>query len=132
MQEVRHHLRESLVLTMARCDQGYICEVCGDEVGDIRDSDLYLRYVIGEVPVRELLATRERHIRCNPVAAQFIVHEDFAPVFVEGDFDRRLFEPSDMQPRIDLMTRGWLRLQELAEQAQSIPLPEYPLPEFQG
>ena len=115
---------------MARCDQGYICEVCGDEVEDIRESDLYLRYVIGEVPVRELLATRERHIRCNPVMAQFIVHDDFEPVIVEGDFDRRLFESSDMQPRIDLITRGWLRLQELAEQAQSIPLPEYPLPEY--
>ena len=29
---------------MARCDQGYLCDVCGDEVENIRESDLYLRF----------------------------------------------------------------------------------------
>jgi hypothetical protein len=117
---------------MARCDQGYLCEVCGLEVESIRESDLYLRYVIGELPARELLATPERHIRCNPVTAQFIEHPDFEPVLVEGDFDRRLFDSAEMAPRLELITRGWMRLQELAEQAQSIPLPHYPLPEFRN
>ena len=32
---------------MAKCDQGYICDVCGDEVEEIIESDLYLRYVVG-------------------------------------------------------------------------------------
>jgi hypothetical protein len=42
----------------------------------------------------------------------------------------RLFDPADVAVRENLMTRGWLRLQELAEKAQTVPLPEYPLPEF--
>ena len=79
----------------------------------------------------ELLGTPERHLRCNPVVAQFITHPDFAPVTVEGDFDRRLFDPADIVDRETLLTRGWLRLQELAELAQTVPLPYYPLPEFQ-
>ena len=40
---------------MAKCDQGYMCEVCGDEVEDITGSDLYLRYVLGEVEARHLM-----------------------------------------------------------------------------
>ena len=34
---------------MALCEQGYLCEVCGEEVETIDESDLYLRYVLGEV-----------------------------------------------------------------------------------
>ena len=117
---------------MARCDQGYLCDVCGEEVENIRESDLYLRFVIGELPSKQLLAAPERHLRCNPVTAQFIEHPDFDPVIVEGDFDKRLFDPADVQTRVALVTRGWLRLQELAEQAQTVPLPEYPLPEFRS
>lgn len=115
---------------MARCDQGYLCEVCGDEVENIRESDLYLRFVIGELSPKELLAAPERHLRCNPVVAQFIVDEAFSPVVVEGDFDKRLFEPADVSAREQLITRGWHRLQELAELATTVPLPHYPLPEF--
>ena len=39
---------------MARCDQGYLCIVCGEEVENIEDSGLYLRYIIGEVQEAEL------------------------------------------------------------------------------
>ena len=38
---------------MARCDQGYLCEVCGEEVEDISNSDLYLRFIIGEIDSRQ-------------------------------------------------------------------------------
>lgn len=41
---------------MARCDQGYLCDVCGEEVESIRESDLYLRFVTGELSSNELLA----------------------------------------------------------------------------
>ena len=34
---------------MAKCEQGYMCDVCGKDVEDITDSDLYLRYILGEV-----------------------------------------------------------------------------------
>ncbi len=110
---------------MAKCDQGYLCEVCGEEVEDITDSDLYLRYVIGEVDHGSLLSAPERHLRCNPVQAQFIVNENFDAVVVDGPFDKRLLDLEDAQKREDLVTRGWQRLQEIRE--QSIPLSEYPL-----
>jgi hypothetical protein len=115
---------------MARCEQGYLCDVCGEEVESIRESDLYLRFVIGELPSRQLLAAPERHLRCNPVNAQFIEDPDFAPVYATGFFDRRELDPQYVQQRTLLITRGWKRLLELADNAQSVPLPDYPLPEF--
>ena len=69
---------------MAKCEEGYLCDVCGGDVAEITDSDLYLRFVIGDVDPETLHTLRERHIRCNPVLAQFIVDDDFAPVAVEG------------------------------------------------
>ena len=39
---------------MAKCDEGYRCEVCGGDVEVVTESDLYLRFVLGEVPL-ELL-----------------------------------------------------------------------------
>jgi hypothetical protein len=112
---------------MARCEQGYLCEVCGDEVEDIADSDLYLRYVVGEIDARALLSAPERHIRCNPVQAQFIVDEQFEPVVVDGPFAKKNLDAEDVRRREDLITRGWKRLQEL--QQLGIPVSEYPLPE---
>ena len=32
---------------MAKCEEGYLCDVCGGDVEEITDSDLYLRFVIG-------------------------------------------------------------------------------------
>ncbi|HWL08118.1 MAG TPA: hypothetical protein VNQ76_06935 [Planctomicrobium sp.] len=114
---------------MAKCDQGYICEVCGEEVPNIGQSDLYLRFVIGEIEGRQLLSAPERHLRCNPTLAQFIVNEKFSPVIVEGAFAKEFLDPADVQRREELVTRGWLRLQEL--RGLRIPINEYPLPEFQ-
>ena len=62
---------------MTRCEEGYLCEVCGQDVAAITESDLYLRYVLGEVPPERLHTLRERHIRCNPALAQFIVDPAF-------------------------------------------------------
>ena len=64
---------------MAKCDEGYGCDVCGRDVETILDSELYLRYVLGEVPLDVLHLQRERHIRCNSAIAQYIVHESFEP-----------------------------------------------------
>jgi hypothetical protein len=110
---------------MARCEQGYLCDVCGEEVEDITQSDLYLRYVIGEIDAHALLSAPERHLRCSPVQAQFIVDEKFEPVVVEGPFDKRGLDPADVRRREDLITRGWRRLQAL--HGMSIPISEYPL-----
>jgi hypothetical protein len=112
---------------MARCEQGYLCEVCGDEVEEIADSDLYLRFILGEIEARSLLSAPERHIRCNPVQAQFIVAEEFEPVTVEGPFAKGNLDAEDVQRREVLITRAWRRLREVKHLGISVS--EYPLPE---
>jgi len=112
---------------MAKCDEGYLCDVCGQDVAELTDSDLYLRYVIGLLDPEVLHTTKERHIRCNPSLAQYIVADDFEPVVVEGPFDKRLLDPAFVRDQETLVTRGWKRLKEVA--ALGIPIIEYPLPE---
>src|SRR5690242_12796451 len=69
-----------------KCDEGYICEVCGQYVEGITESDLYLRYILGEVPLERLHLQRERHVRCNPALAQFIVDPEFPALSCDGPF----------------------------------------------
>ena len=116
---------------MAKCEEGYLCDVCGGDVEAITESDLYLRYVIGLADPEVLHTTRERHIRCNPSLAQFIVDKEFEPVAVEGAFDKRQLDPEYVRQREELVTRGWRRLREIAE--QRIPaIIDYPLPEVRA
>ncbi|HEV3203442.1 MAG TPA: hypothetical protein VGY77_03620 [Gemmataceae bacterium] len=112
---------------MAKCEQGYLCDVCGKEVEEMTDSDLYLRFILGEIPPDQLHLSQERHIRCNPTVAQFIVDPHFQPVVCEGIFAKQNLDPvcvADQEARI---TRGWHRLQELP--GLGLPILEYPLPE---
>jgi hypothetical protein len=111
---------------VAHCEQGYLCDVCGEEVPEITDSDLYLSYVLGLVRVDELHVRPERHIRCNPAQAQYIVDPRFEPVFVDGFFDKRVLDPEYVREQEDRVTRAWQRLQEVRELGLSIA--EYPLP----
>lgn len=113
---------------MAKCEQGYLCSVCGDDVEQIWESDLYLRYVIGQVDPETLHTTAERHIRCNPTLAQFIVDPDFEPIVVEGPFDKRQLDPAYVREEERLLTRAWRRLKELAHK-EGVSLLDYPLPE---
>jgi hypothetical protein len=112
---------------MAKCEEGYLCDVCGGDVEEITDSDLYLRYVIGQVDPETLHTLRERHIRCNPVLAQFIVDDDFQTPAVDGPFDKRHLDPAFVRQQENLVTRGWRRLREVC--GQELSLLEYPLPE---
>jgi hypothetical protein len=112
---------------MAKCDEGYLCEVCGEDVPSIVQSDLYLRYVVGLIDPETLHTTAERHIRCNPALAQFIVDERFEPMWVEGDFDKRRLDLRFVRERETLITRGWRRLHEVVK--LGLPIIEYPLPE---
>ncbi len=116
---------------MAKCDEGYICAVCGQDVADITVSDLYLRYVTGLIVPEVLHTTPERHIRCNPVLAQFILHPDFPSIEVAGDFDKRSLAPDVRRAREDLLTRGWLRLREIKEilARGELAITDYPLEE---
>ena len=114
---------------MARCDEGYLCEVCGQDVAEIVDSDLYLRYVIGQIEPEVLHTFKERHLRCNPALAQFIVDGRFMPpVVVEGDFDKRLLDPRFVRERETQVTRGYQRLHELLTGVETAII-RYPLPE---
>jgi len=113
---------------MAKCEQGYLCDVCGRDVENIWDSDLYLRYVIGQVDPETLHTTRERHIRCNPTLAQFIVDPDFEQVLVAGSFDKRQLDAAYVRDHERLVTRGWRRLKQLAH-LEGLSLLDYPLPE---
>jgi hypothetical protein len=115
---------------MARCEQGYRCEVCGGDVEAITDSDLYLRYVLGEVPAEELHLRRERHLRCNPELAQYVVDAGFAPVRCEGFFAKEALDAAYVAAEEARVTRGWRRLQELPN--SGLPITEYPLPEVRA
>jgi hypothetical protein len=112
---------------MAKCDEGYLCDVCGQDVAELTDSDLYLRYIVGLLDPEVLHTTGERHIRCNPTLAQYIVSDDFEPVMVEGPFDKRQLDASYVRERERLFTRGWRRLKEVT--SLGAPIIEYPLPE---
>src|SRR3954467_7864004 len=112
---------------MVRCEQGYLCDVCGQDVEAIIDSDLYLRYILGEVPPLTLTQARERHIRCNPELAQYIVDPAFEPVRCEGAFAKESLDPAYVAEEEARVTRGWRRLRELP--ALGVPIIEYPLPE---
>lgn len=112
---------------MAKCDEGYLCEVCGEDVASIADSDLYLRYILGLVDPELLHTSAERHLRCNPSLAQFVVDERFSPVLVDGEFDKRQLDHEYVHRRELWVTRGYQRLREVAQ--LDIPIIEYPLPE---
>ncbi len=114
---------------MAKCDEGYLCKVCGEEAETLTDSDLYLRYVVGMLDPELLHTSDELHIRCNPVVAQYIVAEDFQPVVVEGPFDKRTLDKKYVQQQEALLTRGWQRLQQLLAEGVPPTILEYPLPE---
>lgn len=115
---------------MARCEEGYRCTVCGRDVESIAESDLYLRYVIGELPPEVLHTTPERHIRCNPTLAQFIADPRFdPPVVAEGAFAKTSLDASFAREREQLVTDGYRRLLELAQKGGDADVTEYPLPQ---
>ncbi len=112
---------------MAHCDEGYSCDRCGEYVDDVQVSELYLRYVLGAVPLDELPREPDRHIRCSPELAQFIVDDGFEPITCEDPvLDKRRL-PAPVRARQErVFTLAWRRLQEV--RALGLPVDEYPLP----
>jgi hypothetical protein len=111
---------------MAKCNEGYLCRVCGRDVDDLVDSELYLKFVLGQVEAESLHTTPECHIRCNPVLAQFIVADEFQPpVLVEGDFGKQHLDAAHRVAQESKVTAAWRRLRELAK--GDLPLTAYPL-----
>jgi hypothetical protein len=107
-----------------KCDEGYVCEVCGRDVEAITESDLYLRYVLGEVPLERLHLQRERHIRCNPSLAQFIVDERFEPVVCDGPFGKPSLDAAFVCEEESRVTAAWRRLQAIP--TLGLHITEYP------
>ena len=112
---------------MAKCEQGYLCGVCHQDVAEITESDLYLRYVLGEVPPEMLHRLPERHVRCNPSLAQYIMNDAFEPVACDGPFAKANLDAGYVNEQEERVTRAWRRLQELPR--LRIPIIEYPLSE---
>ena len=115
---------------MAVCEQGYLCEVCRGEVEDLTESDLYLRFVLGEVDPETLHVQPERHLRCNPTLAQFIVADGFPAVTVAGPFAKAGLDAEFVASEEARVTRGYLRLLELP--ALGLSIADYPLPEVRA
>jgi hypothetical protein len=110
---------------MASCERGYLCQVCGKEVESITDSELYLRYVLDEVKSEQLNRSPERHIRCVPVTAQFIVLESFPPVEVSGPFSKSSLDPEHVRAEEARITAGYQRLIGLS--AAGLGIFDYPI-----
>jgi hypothetical protein len=115
---------------MASCERGYLCSVCGGEVEEITESKLYLQYVLGEVEADSLHRLPEAHIRCDPVLAQFIVAGDFDAAVARGHFSKAYLDPEFVRAEESRVTRGYLRLREVA--GSGLPIWEYPLPEVRA
>ena len=115
---------------MARCEQGYLCEVCGQDVEGVTESALYLRYVLGDVPPEKLHRQRERHLRCDPELAQYIVDAGFAPVVCTSPFAKDRLDREFVGEEERRVTRGWRRLQEIP--ALGLAIVDYPLPEVRA
>ena len=78
---------------------------------------------------RELfMLQRERHLRCNPTTAQFIVDPNFPPVTCTGAFAKDKLDPKYVADEEARITRGWRRLQEIPA-LHLATIQEYPLPE---
>lgn len=114
---------------MAKCDEGYRCDICGEDVTSIVESDLYLRFVIGELDPEVLHTSPERHIRCNPVLAQFIVDDRFEAVVVDGECAKGRLDDEFIRTRTDLVSRGFARLLQIASTGGDRDITDYPLPE---
>lgn len=116
---------------MARCDQGYLCRVCGEEVEHITESTLYLRYVIGEIDPEVLHLAPESHLRCTPTLAQFITDVRFETIAPASDaFAIDSLDPDFVAQRKELVSRGYRRLWEIREgRARLRAVNQYPLPE---
>jgi len=111
---------------MANCDEGYNCDRCGEYVDHVMVSELYLRYVIGAVPLEELPREPERHIRCSPEFAQYIVDPEFPRVTCDDPgLDKRSLPKEVRERQEKLFTTAWRRLQEVANSGLAVD--EYPL-----
>jgi hypothetical protein len=108
-----------------KCDEGYVCLICGGDVEAITDSDLYLRYILGEIPLEKLHLHPERHIRCDPELAQYIVAAEFPPVPCDSPFSKAEMDAEYVAKQEERVTRAWRRLQAVPQ--LGVDITQYPL-----
>ena len=115
---------------MAKCEEGYLCEVCGRDVENLRDSGLYLQFILGWIDPETLHTRREVHIDCLPALAQFIDDDNYQrPTEVPLEFDRQQLDIAFAQARSEQVTRAYRRLRELDSLSERPAVIEYLLPE---
>ncbi|MDP1562685.1 MAG: hypothetical protein Q8M16_15015 [Pirellulaceae bacterium] len=115
-------------ISMAQCDEGYLCQVCGEEVKRIDQSLLYLRYVLGWITVDQLTKQPEAHLQCTPAVGQFIVDPDFqSNMPVEPALDKQHLDADFRQSRENLITAGYHRLKHLQKHRRSLTVTQYPI-----
>jgi hypothetical protein len=78
-----------------------MCDVCKEEV-EYKDDASILEAIATDRAAVAFFGS-PRHIRCSPSRAQYIVHEDFAPMVDDREsFDKRLI-PEYMQRKNEKM-----------------------------
>ncbi|MBL8889026.1 MAG: hypothetical protein JNL67_03550 [Planctomycetaceae bacterium] len=113
---------------MAHCDEGYLCQVCGEEVKRIDQSLLYLRYVLGWISVEQLTKQPEAHLQCSPAIAQFIVDPEFkCPIDLESSLNKHELDAGFRTERENLITAGYQRLKYLQKHRRSLTITQYPI-----
>jgi hypothetical protein len=110
---------------MAGCERGYLCTVCGQDVEEITDSALYIRYVMGDVAWDQLNSAPETHLRCDKTLAQFIVDSSFESVICDGMFAKEQLDPDFVKSEEERVTTAYRRLRAVA--GTNLAIADYPL-----
>ena len=114
---------------MAKCDEGYLCDVCGRDVAEIADSELCTcAYVIGLADPKSCTA-KERHVRSQSTLYVITDPAFDPPVVVRKEPFKAGPRPDD-GPRARIWSRGAGRLPELA--GSELRIIDYPLPEVRA
>jgi hypothetical protein len=77
------------------------------------------------VPLERLHRLPERHVRCNPTLAQYIVDAAFPTVHCDGPFAAAELDATFVRAEQERVTRAWRRLQAIP--VLGLTVPEYPL-----
>lgn len=112
---------------MARCDEGYLCHICGEEVKRIDESTLYLQYVLGWLAVEQLRQHPEAHLACSPSLSQFILDDSFPEVQADADWHKSRLDPVFREQREQQVTAAYQRLKNLQKHRRDYKILEYPL-----
>lgn len=77
------------------------------------------------MPLETLHRLAERHLRCNPALAQYVVDPAFAPVACDGPFAKSEMGAQFVAAEENRVSRGYRRL--LAIPPPGLAVPEHPL-----